>query len=525
MNQTQQPETADSLALTSLRQALVDVEEKLRRAERPTEVILQRASADAEEKLRTARGSAKAMLERAVVDAGRTLRVADSRAQAKLKQSDNDAAQKFRLAEDRAEVTLQRALIEAGQKLRLAEVSAEAVLRERNKMQQQLVISDRMASMGTLAAGVAHEINNPLACVMGNLELAIAGLLKRSGKLGLQTEFVETLDQLHEAHEGAERIRRIVRDLRVFSRSEDEKVGAVDVQGVLESTLRLASNEIRLRARLVECYSHTPLARASEFRLGQALLNLIVNAAQSIPEGRAEHNEIRVSTSTDHSGGVLIQITDTGSGMTPAVLHQLFTPFFTTKPVDIGTGLGLSICHRIIAGFGGSIQVESEVGTGTTFKVLLAAAETEAPIIPLTSSEERTAPRRGRILVVDDEPMIVTLVQRILATEHEVLTTTSAAEALKQIVNGEQFDVILCDLMMPQMTGMDLHAKLSEVSPEHAARMIFLSGGAISIRTREFLDATPHPRLGKPFSAERLRTLVNDAVEYRNSSRPPSFKN
>jgi len=389
----------------------------------------------------------------------------------------------------------------------------DAALRvERTKMQEQLLVSDRMASMGMLAAGLAHEINNPLACVMVNLDLAARDLVERAEKLGLAAEFSEVREELHDACEATDRIRNIVRDLKIFSRSEEDKTGPVDVQRIMESTLRMAWNEIRHRARLVKNYGKIPSAQASESRLGQVFLNLVVNAAQAIAEGNTKNNEIRISTSTDSSGRVVIGIADTGPGIPPEVLGQLFTPFFTTKPVGVGTGLGLAICHRIVTGFGGSIDVKSEVGKGTAFRVSLPPARTEVSEEAPHVARGMAAQRRGKILVVDDEPMIAKAVQRTLSVEHEVITIGNAGEALKRISAGERFDVILCDLMMPQMTGMDLHAALARVAREQADRMIFLTGGAFSTRARAFLDETPNQRVEKPFDILHLRALINDRI-------------
>jgi signal transduction histidine kinase len=392
------------------------------------------------------------------------------------------------------------------------EVREGAIRAERTTMQEQLLVSDRMVSMGTLAAGVAHEINNPLASVMANLDLAARDVTERVDRLGLSAEFSEVREELHDARESAERIRNIVRDLKIFSRSGEDKTGVVDVQRVMESTLRMAWNEIRHRARLVKSYGKTPLVEASESRLGQVFLNLVVNAAQAIAEGRAE-NEIRIVTSTDETGRVIVEIADTGPGMPADVLARLFTPFFTTKPVGVGTGLGLSICRRIVTGLGGSIDVKSEVGKGTVFRVSLPPArpglsEDERPV----ALREIAAKRRGRVLVVDDEPMITKVVQRTLAAEHEVVTITSAEEALKRVNAGERFDVILCDLMMPQMTGMDLHAELLRVASDQAKRMVFLTGGAFTARARVFLDETPNQQVEKPFAALHLRMLINDLI-------------
>ena len=392
------------------------------------------------------------------------------------------------------------------------ELRAVATRSEQRKMQDQLMISDRMASMGTLAAGVAHEINNPLACVMANLDLIATNIHVQAEALGLQTAFREVREELNDARVAAERIRKIVRDLKVFSRNDEEKKKPIHIQPILESTLRMAWNEIRHRARVVKNYSKTAPVHATESGLGQVFLNLMVNAAQAMVEGQAEQNEIRICTATDASGYVIVTIADTGSGMSPEVLGRLFTPFFTTKAVGVGTGLGLSICHRLVVGFGGSIQVKSQAGEGTTFEIAFPPAASQATEETAPIVCDLPAPRRGKVLVVDDEKMICTAVQRTLGATHDVVTTQSAEEALRRIRSGEQFDVILCDLMMPQMTGMDLHGALSGIGTAQAAAMIFLTGGAFTPRARAFLDGTANQRVEKPFDPAHLRALINDRI-------------
>lgn len=376
---------------------------------------------------------------------------------------------------------------------------------------EQLMISDRMASVGTLASGVAHEINNPLASVMANVHLAALDAASLAKSIGSTPELDQLREGLHDAAESAERIRNIVRDLRIFSRSEEEKTGPVDVQRVMESTLRMAYNEIRHRARLVKVYGKVAPVEASESRLGQAFLNLIVNAAQAITEGRTESNEIRISTSTREDGHVVVEIADTGPGMPPEILARVFTPFFTTKAAGVGTGLGLSISRQIVTGFGGSIEVKSEPGKGTLVRVALppnvSAAATGAP-----AHAHATPCRRGRILVVDDDPMIAKVVERTLSGEHYVTTMQGGALALDRVRAGERFDVILCDLMMPEVTGMDFHAHLVQIDRDQAERIIFVTGGAFTPRARGFLNEVSNLRIEKPFDLMQLRALVHDRV-------------
>ncbi|MGE3547449.1 MAG: PAS domain S-box protein, partial [Kofleriaceae bacterium] len=232
---------------------------------------------------------------------------------------------------------------------------------DRKKVEAQLLVADRMVSIGTLAAGVAHEINNPLAAVMANLDLAQRDVTELTKQMGASGPLATLQEEINDARDAAERVRHIVRDLRIFSRGEQEKRGAVDVERVLESTIRMAWNEIRHRARLAKHYGKVGPVEASESRLGQVFLNIVVNAAQAMPEGQADKNEIKVITSEDKNR-VYVEVADTGQGIPPEIMRRLFTPFVTTKPIGTGTGLGLSICHRIISELGGEITVNSVVG-------------------------------------------------------------------------------------------------------------------------------------------------------------------
>jgi CheY-like chemotaxis protein len=374
------------------------------------------------------------------------------------------------------------------------------------------MVSDRMASVGTLAAGVAHEINNPLAAVMANLNYISESLKCTAGTVPVSERtdawlIEEIRNPLEDAREAAERVRLIVRDLKIFSRTPtDEPKAAVDLKATLESSLRMAWNEIRHRARLVTDYGKVPPVSGNEARLGQVFLNLIVNAAQALAEGHAEQNEIRVTTRLEGER-VIVEVKDTGAGIPPEIIGRIFDAFFTTKAVGVGTGLGLAICQRIVTDMCGELTVESRVGEGTTFRVALPVAGNGGePALPVAPAA--LAGRRGRILVVDDDALVARSVRRVLATEHEVVVTIAAKEALSLCTSGEKFDLILCDLMMPDMTGMELHRELALCAPDQASRMIFLTGGAFTAAARQFLAEPHREHIEKPFDSNNLRAIV-----------------
>lgn len=381
--------------------------------------------------------------------------------------------------------------------------------------------TDRLASLGTLAAGVAHEINNPLAYVVSNLGYSIEQLIRMRSQLPsaaipepLREELGDDLSRiseaLEEAGEGTDRVARIVQGLKSFSRSEGESRGPVNLCEVLNSAANMAENEIRYRALLERAYTETPLVFGNEARLVQVFVNLLVNAAQAIPEGNPHAHRIRVSTTVTPSGRVIAEVSDTGVGIPQEMVDRVFDPFFTTKPIGVGTGLGLSICHGLIHGLGGSISVVSEEKRGTTFRVELLPAE--PPDLRRTPISDRPSASRGELLIIDDEPLVLRAFRRTLAAQHNILTVSDAAKALDLIKQGQAFDLIFCDLMMPGMTGMDFHALLRSADPGLAERVVFLTGGAFTSTAREYLNSVPNRALEKPLHPRALRTFVSKAL-------------
>jgi signal transduction histidine kinase len=364
--------------------------------------------------------------------------------------------------------------------------------------QEQLMIADRMAALGMLAAGIGHEINNPLAAVMANLQLAVEAVAAADDDPLLRGELTQ---RLHDGLEAAERVRQIARDLRVFARQDGVGSEPVDVNQVLESSLRMARHQLRERARVVTDFGPQAIVSGVESRLGQVFLNLLVNAAQAIAPGQPEANTIRVATRADADGSIVIAISDTGSGMSDAVRSQLFKPFFTTKSAGFGTGLGLAICQRIVHECGGRIEVDSMPGQGSTFRVWLPRSGRDG-VAPRTA-----ATRRGRLLVVDDEPLIAAAVAAILGA-HEVQTATSAGEALDRLQQGQRFDLILSDLAMPGISGIALHQEMQQRFPDQADRMLFLTGGAGSDEAQAFVARMRGRIIDKPFDHAALVARV-----------------
>jgi CheY-like chemotaxis protein len=233
-------------------------------------------------------------------------------------------------------------------------------------------------------------------------------------------------------------------------------------------------------------------------------LNLLVNAAHAIPVGSANEHTITVRTSCSDKE-VRVEVRDSGLGIEPEHLARVFDPFFTTKPVGQGTGLGLFVCKRIVHEHGGRIEVQSRPGLGTSFSVIL-PAQAALPQQPTTAtSADAPAKRRVRVLVVDDSPLMARGLARALKSEHDVSTLTSAREALKRLTESDGFDVVMCDLMMPEMTGADFHRELERRKPDIARRVLFFTGGAFTPSTHAFARRMADRCLEKPLDVAEVR--------------------
>ncbi|MDH5491517.1 MAG: PAS domain S-box protein [Myxococcales bacterium] len=388
-------------------------------------------------------------------------------------------------------------------------------LTDRRSLEAQLALSDRLASVGALAAGVAHEINNPLTYVIENLRMA---RLKLGGAASPREPERDAplAELLADASDGADRVRKIVGGLRTFARIEEDEQFALDLGLVLENTVRLARNQLRYRACLVvQIAEGLPQIMANEGRISQVVLNLLINAGQAIAEGCPEENEIRLDA-FEREGSVVIEISDTGRGIAPEHLENLFDPFFTTKPVGEGSGLGLAVCHGIVVGLGGRMEVSSRVGYGSTFRVLLPvySRDSKAPPVELEFLEgDALIPLR--ILLVEDDAPVRTALRRALEEYHQIHEASSCAEARAILGSNAPIDVLLTDLMMQDGTGAQLYEWVEANRPGLADRTLFVSGGGVTRSVNAFLADHAKRLIHKPVDMRQLLARLQELAALR----------
>jgi signal transduction histidine kinase len=375
-------------------------------------------------------------------------------------------------------------------------------------LQQRLLLAERMSAIGTLTASIIHEIKNPLTFVWNHLRA-----LRESGEqLG-----GDAAQMIREAYEGADRIRMISNEINTFSHGGDgTEAETANLKQVLDSAIRMAQPELQHRATVAREYEEGSLyVRGSRTRVGQVFLNLIVNAAQAIDPGDRERNTITVRARSTDNDRICVEVQDTGPGIPPQLLRRIFDPFVTTKPAGRGTGLGLSVSRRIVHSLEGTIEIQSHPGQGTVARVVLpraARAQRTLTVPPPSISAIRRAARgRLSILVVDDEPIIARLIQKALV-DHDIVTAHDGREAIA-LMAERAYDVILCDLIMPEMTGMDVYrAALQRATPMHD-RIVFMTGGAFTQRARDFLESVPNLRIEKPFELGHLERTIYEAAD------------
>lgn len=401
----------------------------------------------------------------------------------------------------------------------LVDVSAEQAART------QLVQTDRLSTLGRLAASVAHEINNPAAFLMLGLEhLTRLALTPSAGSV--EEERAAALKLLGQMTDSLERIATIVRDLRLFAGPVQARAGAAavptDVLRAVQCALTLTRSQLVERARLLIELAPVPAALIEQGRLAQVVVNLLVNAAQAIPKGSAREHRITISTRA-RQGEIELEVSDTGVGIAKADLARIWTPFFTTKP--FGTGLGLSISRDIVARAGGRIDLispasdEPGVGPiGSRFIVRLKQAASTAAVSH-AARPERGAARarevlspsqpRKRILIVEDESALGGALKQVLELAHEVRLAATGACAL-ELLDAESFDVILCDVRMPGISGETLYAQACARYPRCQSAFIFMTGLGCGTDLARLQALYGRPILEKPFPMERLLRTIEE---------------
>ncbi len=377
------------------------------------------------------------------------------------------------------------------------------------QIQSKLLQTEKMAALGQLVSGIAHELNNPLTAIIGYAQLLLGH--------GLST------DQLSEAkkvYQQAERARRIVKNLLYFARENKPERSRVDLNEIVQRTLALRSYELKVENIQVEFEldSHLPQTMADPYQLQQVVLNLVVNAEQALLEERG-HGCVRIRTS--HSarlpgpraaGRILLEVSDDGPGIPPVIASRIFDPFFTTKPPGVGTGLGLSIVYGIVQQHGGEVTFENQHGAGVRFLV-------ELPVVPVPATDRATAlpysadrpgaVAAGRILVVEDEPTVAQLIVDVLREEgHQAEAVLDSQDGLTLISRG-QYDLVICDLRMPRLDGPAFYDALVRSGSPIRDKILFTTGDTLAPRTIEFLEPNGFPYLAKPFLVEELKLAVN----------------
>ncbi|HEX6273860.1 MAG TPA: response regulator [Polyangiaceae bacterium] len=398
------------------------------------------------------------------------------------------------------------------------------------ELRLRLLQADRLAAIGRLAAGIAHEVSNPAAFVRANQELLRTCL--ESAALAVETlppardssAFTEALERVRnelfaatriasETSTGIGRICSVVSDLRAYARLEPGEPAEVRPNDVVRDVCRLASGLVRHKARLVQDLEKVPALALVPGRLDQVLMNLLVNAAHAIREGAPERETIVVSTRVRGSG-VLIGVEDSGIGMTEEERRRAFEPLFSKKPRGEGMGLGLSICADIVGAQGGSIRCTSELGKGSRFEVWLPANEIPSPEpCPDAHVPPKSRPtRRARVLLVDDEPNILQTYSILLESEFDIVTAANGAETLARAEADANIDLVICDVMMPDMDAAGVLDEIRRRHPRLVSRFVLHTGGAMTERTRRLVDSGSFPVFFKPISvaeiADAIRTLV-----------------
>jgi signal transduction histidine kinase/CheY-like chemotaxis protein len=395
----------------------------------------------------------------------------------------------------------------------------EAAYASLQETQAQLVVAEKFAAIGQLASGVAHELNNPASWILLGLQHARRRVAEaRSLGPDQHARIAEILGELDvmlaDARAGMERIRVVVGDLRTLSRGDADEVVDLALNDVVRLSLKLARPAYKDSAKIVLELGELPLITGSHTRLGQLVTNLILNAAQALGDGGGEH-EIAITTRCDGQH-VILSVEDTGPGIPPELRERVFEPYFTTKPADIGTGLGLALVRKIASAHGGVARVAQGTRSGALIEVLFPIAhKVPAPPAEISPVQPARPALRGRLLIVDDEPMLLRAIADALREEHEVVTAQGGSEALAILEKDQEFDLVLCDLQMPALDGVAVYDAISKLAPERLNTLVFMTGGVVTSRVQKFVESARPRLLDKPIDLDAILDLAAAAVAQR----------
>jgi signal transduction histidine kinase/CheY-like chemotaxis protein len=380
------------------------------------------------------------------------------------------------------------------------------------QIQSKLLQTEKMAAVGQLVSGIAHELNNPLTAIMGYGQLLLG-----------QGLAPEQYSEASKVFQQAERARRIVKNLLYFARENEPERTRVDLNEIVERTLALRSYELRVENILVECEldADLPETMADPYQLQQVVLNLLMNAEQALLQERGQ-GKVKIKTRTADGHRIALEISDDGPGIPREIASRIFDPFFTTKPSGVGTGLGLSIVYGIVKQHGGEVMFENQNGGGARFAVELPVLEIPAdapePAAPEFASDSQPV-RSGRILVVEDEPSVAQLIVDVLREEgHQVEAVLESQEGLARLSRA-QYDLVVCDLRMPRLDGPAFYEALIRAGSPAQDHILFVTGDTLAPRTMQFLERSKLPYLAKPFLVEELKLAVNRRLERSREAR------
>lgn len=380
---------------------------------------------------------------------------------------------------------------------------------ERKREEQRLLQADRLSALGMLASGMAHALNNPLTYVLLNLE----HLTRRLATATLDTEaLADAMARLAEAREGSERMATIVRRMRAFARTDESSPRVVDLRTVLESVVDLVGHEVHHRGRLATRFESVPPVLASQSKVEQICLGLLLFAAQMLPDDTSRRNAVRLSLEADERKLAVLEVVCEGCHVTEADIDRLFEPLPAGDDGRV-LGFGLSVCRALVEQLGGQIDAKALPGTGLVLRTAIPyvpaqrAADSKVPS-SRPSSLPPAALGKAQVLVVDDDPGVGRALRLMLEDEHEVKCLTNPREALRELLSNAKYDLIFCDLMMPELSGMDIYQVLRFNRPGYEAKIVFITGGAFTPAARKFLDQVPNQRLEKPFNLRSLQRLV-----------------